>query len=126
MVRCSRRDAISAPGSDWCLSKSRPETARSWERYRGAAIAICGLWSCKRLGSCWSGSRTGTEQPVTYYRTAAARARILQADATTPRVRQYLDKMIAHCERLVGKVEPGVSPGYYRRQASKTRMARNL
>jgi hypothetical protein len=41
---------------------------------------------------------------------AAVRARRLQADATTPRVRQYFDKMIAHCERLAGKVEPGVSP----------------
>jgi len=60
MVRCSRRDATSAPGSDWCPSKSRPETARSWAQYRGAAIAICGLCSCRRLGSCWSGSRTGT------------------------------------------------------------------
>jgi hypothetical protein len=49
------------------------------------------------------------EQPATYYRSAAARARMLQADATTPRVRQYLDKMIAHCERLEGGVEPGVS-----------------
>ena len=29
--------------------------------YRGAAIAICGLCSCKRLGSCWSGSKTGTD-----------------------------------------------------------------
>jgi hypothetical protein len=38
------------------------------------------------------------------------RARRLQADATTPRVKQYLDKMIAHCERLAGKVEPRVSP----------------
>ena len=45
----------------------------------------------------------------TYYRTTAARARKLQADATTPRVKQYLDTMIAHCERLAGKVEPGVS-----------------
>src|SRR6476646_542802 len=26
----------------------------------GAAIAICGLYSCRRLGSCWSRSRTGT------------------------------------------------------------------
>ena len=33
---------------------------RSWERYRGAAIAISGFCSCRQLGSCWSGSRTGT------------------------------------------------------------------
>jgi hypothetical protein len=51
------------------------------------------------------------EQPATYYRTTAARARRLQADVTTPRVKQYLDKMIVHCERLAGNVEqPAVSP----------------
>jgi hypothetical protein len=76
----------------------------------------------EQISDCWSSE----EQPATYYRTAAARARMLQADATTPGVRQYLDKMIAHCERLAGKVEPGVSPGSDRRYASRTRMARNL
>jgi hypothetical protein len=60
----------------------------------------------EQLSDCWSSE----QQPATYYRTAAAQARRLQADATTPRVKQYLDKMIAHCERLAGKVEPGVSP----------------
>jgi hypothetical protein len=60
----------------------------------------------EQLSDCWSSE----QQPATYYRTAAVRARRLQADATTPRVRQYFDKMIAHCERLAGKVEPGVSP----------------
>jgi hypothetical protein len=60
----------------------------------------------EQISDCWSLDG----QPATYYRTAAARARILQADATTPGVRQYLDKMIAHCERLAGNVEPGVSP----------------
>jgi hypothetical protein len=59
----------------------------------------------EQISDCWSPE----EQPATYYRTTAARARRLQADATTPGVRQYLDKMIAHCERLAGKVEPGVS-----------------
>ena len=58
------------------------------------------------LSDCWSSE----QQPATYYRTAAARARRLQADATTPRVKQHLDNMIAHCERLAGKVEPGLSP----------------
>jgi hypothetical protein len=53
------------------------------------------------ISDCWSSE----EQPALYYRTAAARARRLQADATTPRVKQYLDKMIVHCERLAGKVE---------------------
>jgi hypothetical protein len=58
------------------------------------------------LSDCWSSE----QQPATYYRTAAAQARRLQADVTTPSVKQYLDKMIAHCERLAGKVEPGLSP----------------
>ncbi len=49
------------------------------------------------------------EQPAAYYRTTAARARRLQADATTPRVKQYLDKMIVHCERLAGNVEQPAS-----------------
>jgi hypothetical protein len=60
----------------------------------------------EQLSDCWSSE----QQPATYYRTAAAQARRLQANATTPRVKQYFDKMIAHCERLAGKVEPGVPP----------------
>jgi len=72
----------------------------------------------EQISDCWSSE----EQPATYYRTAAARARRLQADATTPTVKQYLDKMIAHCERLGGEVEPGVSPRSARR-AGTTRMA---
>ena len=60
----------------------------------------------EQISDCWSPE----EQPVTYYRTTAARARKLQADATTPRVKQYLDTMIAHCERLAGKVERDISP----------------
>ena len=43
------------------------------------------------LSDCWSSE----QQPAPYYRLAAARARRLQADATTPKVKQYLDKMIA-------------------------------
>src|ERR1700741_4084254 len=60
----------------------------------------------EQISDCWSSE----ERPATYYRTTAARARRLQANATTPRVKQYLDTMIAHCERLAGKVEPRVSP----------------
>jgi hypothetical protein len=63
-----------------------------------------------QFSDCWSSE----EQPDSYYRTVAARARRLQADATTPRVKQYLDDMIAHCEGLAGKVEPGVSPRHTR------------
>src|SRR5205814_925723 len=60
----------------------------------------------EQLSDCWSSE----QQPATYYRTAAAQARRLQADPTTPKVKQNLDKMIDHCERLAGKVEPGLSP----------------
>jgi hypothetical protein len=60
----------------------------------------------EQLSDCWSSE----QQPAMYYRTAAAEARRLQANATTPRVKQYFDKMITHCERLAGEVEPGVSP----------------
>ena len=60
----------------------------------------------EQISDCWSPE----VQPAPYYRTTAARARKLQADATTPRVKQYLDTMIAHCERLASTVEPGVSP----------------
>jgi hypothetical protein len=65
---------------------------------------------------CWS----PVQQSPTYYRTAAARARRLQADVTTPRVKQYLDNMISHCEQLAGEGEPGPK----RRYAGRTRMAR--
>ncbi len=73
-----------------------------------------------QLSDCWSLEA----QPSTYYREAAARARNLQGDATTPRVKQYLDKMIAHCEGLAGKVEPGESSGA-RRYAGRSRRSRN-
>ena len=74
----------------------------------------------EEISDFWSSE----EQPTAYYRTTAARARRLQADATTPRVKQYLDKMIVHCEQLAGKVETGVSPGSNRRYAGRIRMAR--
>jgi len=41
---------------------------------------------------------------VAYYRTAAARARRLRAEATTPRLKQYLGEVIARCERLEGEI----------------------
>src|SRR6516165_1259840 len=75
----------------------------------------------EQISDCWSLEG----QPATYYRTAAARARMLQAEATTPRVKQYLDRMVAHCERLAGSVEPGVSSRSYRRDAGRTRLARS-
>jgi hypothetical protein len=75
----------------------------------------------EQISDCWPSE----QQPAKYYRTAAARARMLLADATTPRVKQYLDKMVAHCERLAGKAEPGVSPGSDRQYAGRTRLARS-
>src|ERR1700730_1387248 len=59
----------------------------------------------EEISDCWSSE----EQPTAYYRTTAARARRLQADVTTPRVKQYLDKMIVHCERLAGQIEQPAS-----------------
>ena len=73
------------------------------------------------LSDCWSLE----QQPAPYYRIAAAQARKLQADATTPRVKQYFDKMIAHCEGVAGNVEPGVSQGSARRYADRSGMAKN-
>src|ERR1700720_762740 len=55
----SPKAATSAPGSDWCPSRSRRETARSSAKSRGAATATCAFCSCRRHGLCWSGSRTG-------------------------------------------------------------------
>ena len=52
---CSPKAATSAPGSDWCPSRSRRETARSSAKSRGAAIATCAFCSCRRPGLCWSG-----------------------------------------------------------------------
>ena len=45
------------------------------------------------------------QQPVAYYRAAAERARRLQAEATTPRLKQYLGEMIERSERLAEEVE---------------------
>src|SRR5260370_41041898 len=55
----------------------------------------------EQMCDCWSSEL----RPATYYRTVASQARRLQADVTTPRVKQYLDKMIVHCEQLAGKGE---------------------
>jgi hypothetical protein len=68
----------------------------------------------EQISACW----LSEQQPPKYYRAAVARARSLQADATTPRVRQYLDNMIARCEQLASEGEPGSN----RRYAGRTRM----
>ena len=45
------------------------------------------------------------EQPADYYRTTADRNRKLLAEATTPRLKQYLGEVIARCERLAREIE---------------------
>jgi hypothetical protein len=50
-------------------------------------------------------------QPPAHYQAVAARARRLQTEATTPRLKQYLEEMIAQCERLVGEVEEQLGNG---------------
>jgi hypothetical protein len=49
-------------------------------------------------GWCQSG------QSLAYYRATAARARWLHMQATTPRLKQYLDRTIARSEELAGEV----------------------
>ncbi|HEY3912074.1 MAG TPA: hypothetical protein VGM07_19615 [Stellaceae bacterium] len=57
------------------------------------------------------------QEPAEYYRAAAARARALEQDATTPRVKQHLRELISRYDRLAGEVErtaenePGRNPG---------------
>jgi hypothetical protein len=45
------------------------------------------------------------QEPAEYYRAAAARARALEQDATTPRVKQHLRELIERYDRLAGEVE---------------------
>jgi DNA-binding ferritin-like protein len=48
---------------------------------------------------------TQSQQPAEYYRAAAARARSLEQDATTPRVKQHLRELIERYDRLAGEIE---------------------
>jgi hypothetical protein len=43
------------------------------------------------------------EKSAAYYRAAAERVRKLLAEATTPRLKQYLGEVIARCERFAEK-----------------------
>ena len=52
--------------------------------------------------SNWTGSEGVS---ATYYHAAAARARKLHAEATTPRLKHYLQELIAKCEGLARKVQ---------------------
>ena len=60
-------------------------------------------------GSYISGSVSDGAEPerlsAAYYDAAAARARKLCAEATTPRLKQYLRELIAKCERLARNVQ---------------------
>ena len=51
------------------------------------------------------------ERPTAYYRTAAARARRLEAEATTLWLKQYLGEVIARCERLAEEIEKDIREG---------------
>jgi hypothetical protein len=57
------------------------------------------------------------QEPAEYYRAAAARARALEQDATTPRIKQHLRELIIRYDRLAGEVgrnadtEPGRNGG---------------
>jgi hypothetical protein len=55
------------------------------------------------------------ERPTAYYRTAAARARRLEAEATTLWLKQYLGEVIARCERLAEEIGKDIREGHPRR-----------
>src|SRR6266446_2745563 len=80
-----------------------------------------GRWRARHGMGSGSGERTGQprrgavdfdeesgqtlKQHPAEYRRAAARARRLEAEATTSRVKQYLRAMIDQCERSAGEAE---------------------
>ena len=47
-------------------------------------------------------------QPAAYYRAAVARARSLEAEATTPRAKQHLRDLMHKCERLAEEAEEAI------------------
>lgn len=51
------------------------------------------------------------QEPAEYYRAAAARARALVQDATTPRVKRHLLELIDRYDRLAGEVERTAEKG---------------
>jgi hypothetical protein len=63
---------------------------------------------------------TAGQQPAEHYRAAAARGRTLVAEATTPRVKEYLESLIHQCERLAGQVEKQIKPSF-RRETGRMR-----
>jgi hypothetical protein len=51
------------------------------------------------------------QQPGSYYRAAAARARRLRAEATTRRLKEHLGEEVARYERLAEEIERASEPG---------------
>jgi hypothetical protein len=51
------------------------------------------------------------QQPASYYRAAAARARSLRAEATTRRLKEHLGEEVARYERLAEEIERASEPG---------------
>jgi hypothetical protein len=45
------------------------------------------------------------QQPAGYYRAASARARRLQDEATTPKIKEYLRELIERYDRLAEEIE---------------------
>ena len=52
-----------------------------------------------------SSTESAEQQPAGYYRAASARARRLEAEATTLKVKQYLREVIARCDRMAEEME---------------------
>ena len=52
------------------------------------------------------------QQPASYYRAAAARARRLRAEATTRRLKEHLGEEVARYERLAEEIERASEPDF--------------
>ena len=61
----------------------------------------------EQLSDCWSAE----QQPAIYYRTTAARARRLRAEATTPWVKDRLEVEIVQHEQIAAEIERASEPG---------------
>jgi hypothetical protein len=52
-----------------------------------------------------SAAESPDQQPAGYYRAASARARRLEAEVTTLKVKLYLRELIARCDRMAEDIE---------------------
>jgi hypothetical protein len=52
-----------------------------------------------------STTESAEQQPAGYYRAQSARARRLETEVTTLKVKQYLRELIARCDRMVEEIE---------------------